>query len=245
MAGPTRNLPFSVLIICLVSIRGLCVEPTPPRGTGLPPFGFYPDYYDYEDTVAPTAPAEGSPKPRDRQRCDYDPCRDNQTPCDALSRSTGCLCPGFTLYTEQPDAPRLTSVSRNGSGVVVQWCAPYSYVTVYVMTVGGHQTGIFEERQRRGSLDEIAGGAEVCIVAMNEAGSSNTSCMRYRPEENRPPLTAWLIGGAGGLLLILLVAAMLWRHRRQDKQEDGHVWTETENTEGLRTHETRLLRDFV
>ncbi|XP_037543635.1 LRRN4 C-terminal-like protein [Nematolebias whitei] len=224
MAGPTRNLPFSVLIICLVSIRGLCLVPTPPRGTGSPPLSSYlDDYDDYEDTVAPTAPVEGSPKPGDRQRCDYEPCRDDQTPCDALSRSTGCLCPGFTLYTEQPDPPKLTSVSRNGSRVVVQWCAPYSHVITYMVTVGGQLRGVFGESQRRGSLDEIAVEEEVCMVAMNEAGSSDRSCMRYRPEENRPPLTAWLIGGAGGLLLILLVAAMLWRHGRQDKQEDGHV----------------------
>lgn len=223
-AGPTRNLPFSALIICLLCTRAFCLLPTPPRGTGTPPHGSYPDdYEDYEDTVAPTAPAEGSPKPGGHQRCDYDPCRDEQPPCDALSKSTGCLCPGFTLYNELPDAPKLTSVSRNGSGMVVQWCAPYSHVTAYMMTVGGHQTHLFKEGRRRVSLNKIAGEAEVCMVAVNDAGSSDRSCMRYQPEENRSPLTAWLIGGGGGLLLILLVAAMLWRHRRQDKQEDGHV----------------------
>lgn len=223
MNNPTTKLQFSFLVLCLVSSRGSCLKPTS-GATGTPPSD---DYDDYEDTSTAPAPTRGAPNPGGSQRCDYDPCRDNQTPCANLSLSTGCLCPGFTLYTQPPEAPRIKSVFHNGSGVLVQWCAPHSHVTTYTVMVGGLQTQSFGAGERKGLLGEIDAEAEVCVVAGNDAGNSDRSCEKYRPRGGTLPLTGWLVGGAGALLLLVLLAAMLWTHRRQQKQEVGDVWTRT------------------
>ncbi|XP_017287431.2 LRRN4 C-terminal-like protein [Kryptolebias marmoratus] len=219
MANPMRNLLFSFLIVCLVSIRGYCQLPilSAVRGT-------HPDVSDddyYEDTVTPKAPDNVSQGAI--QRCDYDRCRDNQTLCSVLSEATGCFCPGFTLYNEKPKPPEITEVSQDGSGVVVQWCAPYSYVTSYTVMVDGRERQSFGESRRTGSISGVVGEAEVCVIAVNDVGGSDKSCRKYKPQGDRLPLTAWLIGGAGGLLLVLLLAAMLWCHRKQKKQEPGDV----------------------
>ncbi|XP_013862085.1 LRRN4 C-terminal-like protein isoform X2 [Austrofundulus limnaeus] len=221
MTNPTMKLQFSFLIFCLVSSRGYCLKPTSSGATETPP-SFYVDY-EYEDTTPAPAPGRGSLKPGTSQHCDYDPCRDNQTPCMDLSLLTGCLCRGLTLYTELPEAPRIQSVFHNGSGVLVWWCAPYSYVTAYTVTVGGLERQSFGAGERRALLGEIAAEEEVCIVSRNDVGNSNSTCEKYRPKGGKRPLTGWLIGGAGGLLLLVLLAAMLWRHRRQKKQETGDV----------------------
>lgn len=222
MTNPTTKLQFSFLMLCLVSSRGLSLKPTSSGATGTPPYSSD-DYDDYEDTNTASAPVRGSLKPGASQRCDYDPCRDNQTPCKDLSLSTGCLCPGFTLYTQLPDAPRIESVFHNGSGVLVRWCAPYSHVTTYTVIVGGLERQSFGPGQRRGLLGELAAEAEVCVVAGNDVGISDRSCKKYQPRHGELRLTGWLIGGAGGLLLLVLLAAMLWRHRRQKKQEASDV----------------------
>ncbi|KAM4545029.1 LRRN4 C-terminal-like protein [Odontesthes bonariensis] len=203
-----RNLPFPLVIMCLVSIRGYCPLPTT---SGVP--GTYPkgDYYDYEDTVTPLSPGGGS-----FQRCDYNPCRESQIPCEELSASDRCLCPGITLHHQPPGAPDLKSVSWNGSDVVLRWCEPYSHVTSYIVTVGGQEKQRFTREQRSGAVGEIDDIAEVCVMAVNEAGESDRSCMMYQPKDNWA-LTAGLIGGALGFLLLLLLVVLLWRCRRQRK----------------------------
>lgn len=177
------------------------------------------DYYDLEEQTTAAPPTFVSPDGQNRQPCDYNPCRDNQLPCAKLSVSTGCLCPGFTLNNVAPEAPSLRSVSWNGSEVVLQWCAPYSYVTAYVVMVGGQERQRFGKDQRSGGVGAIDHISEVCVVAVNYAGDSDGSCMMYQPRDNSLPLKAGLIGGTLGLLLLLLLAVLLWRHKRQRKQE--------------------------
>ncbi|XP_041863526.1 LRRN4 C-terminal-like protein [Melanotaenia boesemani] len=214
-----RNLPFPLVIICLLSIKACCPLPTTSGATGTYPrgHGLVTDpYYDYEDTTS--SAVSSSPKGT-LQRCDYDRCRERQIPCRELSASTGCLCPGFTLSDQAPGEPILKSVSLNGSVVVVQWCEPLSYVTSYIVTVGGQERQKFGRDQRSGTAGKIDNIAEVCVVAVNEAGQSDGSCMMYQPTDNSLPLTAGLIGGSLGFLLLLLLAVLLWRRRRQRKYE--------------------------
>lgn len=220
-----RNHPFLLVIICLLSIGGhgpLNLS----AGTGIPPRGpAYPteDYDDLDDTSTPVVPVKKTTNAVTYSRCDYNPCREKQTPCEVLATSFSCLCPGFSLDNQRPDRPSLRSVSWNGSGVVVQWCAPYSQVTAYVVTVGGGNKQTLKEDQRSVVLDQIDHKAEVCVVAKNSAGDSDQSCMEYQPTNNSLPLTAGLIGGALGLLLLILLVVLLCRRRRQKKQEATHV----------------------
>lgn len=224
-----RDLPLPLVIICLVFIRGYAPLPTTSEVTGTNPItplrasGFTSearalpptDYYD-DETDRPAVPETPFTNVK---RCDYNPCLENQTPCTDLAASTGCLCPGFTLHTEIPEAPDLKTVSWNGSEVVVHWCAPLSYITAYLVTVGEQERRRFREDQRRGAVGDIDHIAEVCVVAVNDAGRSKPSCTMYHPRDHSLPLKAGLIGGALGFLLLLLLAVLLWRHKRQRKQE--------------------------
>lgn len=177
------------------------------------------DYSQFEDivnTVATTVKADsGGPL----RRCDYDHCLEGQIPCAVLAASKNCLCPGFTQPNEIPDMPSIRSVTWNGTDVVAKWCAPYSDVTTYILTVGGQERRRFGEDRRSGGAGYIDNVSTVCVVAANNVGGSKPSCMMYKPRESSLPLKAGLIGGALGLLLLLLLAILLWRHKRQRKQE--------------------------
>ncbi len=189
------------------------------------------DDYDEDDTFTSELPKTASPFVGPPKRCDYNPCLETQIPCTKLSASTGCLCPGFTLRTEAPEAPNLNSVSWNGSEVVVRWCAPYSYVTGYIVTIGGRERYMFGTDRRSGGVGDIAHISEVCVAAMNDVGESNGSCMMYQPRDNSLPLKAGLIGGALGFLLLLLLAVLLWRHKRQRKQQASISMHDTAETQ--------------
>lgn len=214
-----RDLPL--LMICLLLIRGSSplptsdVQPRGPTTDDLPPD----DYYEnLEPTTANVPvitipPIEGGP-----EKCDYNPCLEDQVPCSILKATTGCLCQGVTLHNVAPLAPDVKSVSWNGSEVEIKWCAPYSHVTAYIVTVGGEHRRKFSKDNRRGGLGEVENHTQVCVVAANDAGQSEESCMMYQPSDSNLPLKAGLIGGALGLLLLLLLAVLLWRHRRQRKQ---------------------------
>lgn len=232
MMASSRDLAFPLMIVCLVLIRSNTTLPTisgvpgtdltrPLRPSATPLETDPSDEDDYSDdypltTVGPKrASAGGGTFPR----CDYKPCLDNQPTCAELADSTSCLCPGITPSNVAPYAPNLRKVSLNGSEVVLQWCAPYSDVTAYVVMVGGQERRRFGKNQRSGAVGVIDDISEVCVVAVNDAGDSDTSCLMYRPRDNSLPLKAGLIGGALGFLLLLLLAVLLWRHKRQRKQE--------------------------
>ncbi|CAN9501454.1 unnamed protein product [Ophioblennius macclurei] len=228
------ELRFSLVIICLVSIRGLCPLPTMPQALGTRPTrSFKPrgvvtdalalppdDYYDDdEETATSIVPKRVSSEARTWPRCEFSLCAENQTPCNELAKSTNCSCPGITLQDEAPQTPDLKSVSWNGSDVVLRWCAPHSHVTAYVATVGGQRKQMFGERQRSGSVGHVEHVSKVCLFAVNEAGNGEASCKMYYPGSRSLPLTAGLVGGALGLLLLVLLGLLLWRHRKQRKQE--------------------------
>lgn len=242
-----RDLPFPLVIVCLVLIRGCSPLPTVSEVTGtnpttpsgprvfrtlaLPPDNYYDDDDDDDGSVTPVLPKSVPPVGGTPERCKYNPCLESQTSCADLATSTGCLCPGFTLHDVIPDAPNLKSVSWNGSEVVIQWCAPYSYVTAFVVTVGGQEKQKFGKNRRSGGVGDIDHISEVCVIAVNDAGESDGSCKMYQPRDNSLLLKAGLIGGALGFLLLLLLAVLLWRHKKQRKQEASISMQDTAETQ--------------
>ncbi|XP_071194029.1 LRRN4 C-terminal-like protein [Salvelinus alpinus] len=190
------------------------------------------DYYDtFTDPPShpPPAPSQGT----NPQPCDYDPCREQQPPCSQLAASSGCLCPGVSGPHAAPEAPYLKRLSMDGSGVVVQWCAPLSFVTHYKVVVGALEPLVFGVDQRSGTVMGMGQGAEVCVVAVNYVGVSERqegSCTMYEPPgDSSVALKAGLIGGSLGLLLLLSLAVLLWRHRARRKA-DARITQATEET---------------
>ncbi|XP_031724983.1 leucine-rich repeat neuronal protein 4 [Anarrhichthys ocellatus] len=240
-----RDLAFTLGIVCLVLIRGYSPLPTTsqlaetnstrpltPRGFMTETFEFpTEDYSQIEENPVTLPRNTASPYEKTPKRCDYNSCLDSQIPCAALATSTGCLCPGFTLHNKVPNTPTLKSVSWNGSEVVARWCAPHSYVTAYIVKVGGQERQRFRKDQRSGGLGDMDHNTEVCVVAVNDAGDSERSCLMYPPRDSSLPLTAGLIGGALGFLLLLLLAVLLWRHKKQRKQEASISMHDTAETE--------------
>ncbi|XP_029107267.1 leucine-rich repeat neuronal protein 4-like [Scleropages formosus] len=150
--------------------------------------------------------------------CDYDPCRDQQRPCAELSELSGCRCPGLSGQDEPPEAPFLQMLTQEGPGVLVQWCAPPSYVLQYKVLAEGHEPVVLGSLFRRTSLPHLEPGARVCVEAVNLAGTSGetaSSCARYEPSgDGRLALKAGLVAGGLGLLLLLsLLGLLLWRRR--------------------------------
>ncbi|XP_054900030.1 LRRN4 C-terminal-like protein isoform X2 [Poeciliopsis prolifica] len=175
-----RNRPFPLVIVCLLSIRGFC--PLSSAGTGAPPRGPVIPTDDY-DTYEEISTRPMTTVARTLQRCDFHLCKEKQTPCEELAASLGCLCPGFSLPDKDPESPTVTSVTWNGSAVVVRWCAPPSYVTSYVVTIKGGEKQIVKKDQRSTTLNQIDHKAEVCVVAVNDVGESGRSCMEYTPAQ--------------------------------------------------------------
>lgn len=214
--------------LCLVVIRGLSGLPASsglrPSEEAVPPPTTIDPFLSEEDynpgiTSEPTA--SHSTSTGSSERCDYNLCRENQTPCQQLRATRGCLCPGVTLADQPPLGPELRSLAWNGSQVVVRWCAPLSDVTAYLATVGGTKKGEFGTSQRSAGLGAVDDKAEVCLFAVNDAGSSEAVCRIYHYEGRGGRglmLTMVLVGGGLGLLLLLLPIILLWRRRRQRKQ---------------------------
>lgn len=224
-----RDLPFLLALVCLVLVTSSEVIRRPRGFSTEEPFSTSEDYGDetYGTELPDVAPPTGGPP----KRCDYNPCLENQVPCDKLAAAYRCLCPGSTLQNEAPLAPRLESVSWNGSEVLIKWCAPHSYVTAYLATVGEVERKRFGKAQRTGGLGNIEHVSKVCVVAVNDAGVSKASCQMYQTPDSSLPLKAGLIGGALGLLLLLLLVVLLWRHKRQRKQQAGISMHNTAGTQ--------------
>ncbi|XP_029030465.1 leucine-rich repeat neuronal protein 4 [Betta splendens] len=211
-----RDLLLPLVMTGLVSFKGYAPLPvSSPEPAEANPTD---DYDQLDEITTTTTPAKGPTRGGKPQRCNYNPCLENQTSCFDLSASTGCSCPGLTLHNVPPEAPWMKSVSWNGSEVIIQWCAPYSYVTSYSVTVGGKETQMFREDQRSGALGHIDHITEVCVAALNDNGRGQEACRMYHPTDNSLPLKAGLIGGALVLLVLVLLGVLLW-HRRQRKQE--------------------------
>ena len=194
-----------------------------PRGNGPQPWNLdsddYDDSFDNDDAVPSREPAP--PRDTDLEPCDYDPCQQDQIPCHLLSEKSACLCPGLTSYLEVPEPPSQMVLSQEGSEVVVQWCAPFSPVTSYMVTVEAGNTKVFGQNVRRGSIGEVPQGVKVCVLALNDSGLSDPaggSCATFQPSgRSSTALKAGLIGGALGFLLLLSLALLLWRLRARRK----------------------------
>ncbi|XP_037322578.2 leucine-rich repeat neuronal protein 4 [Pungitius pungitius] len=229
----SRDLAFPLVILCLVLIRGSSplpatsrvpekdpVRPQTPRGMEYD-YKFPTEDYSDHTPATPSTPKREPPNGGASKRCPYDTCLEGQVPCAALASSTGCRCPGSTLFNEVPEAPELKSLSLNGSDVVARWCAPNSYVTAYVVSVGGEDRRTFARERRSGPLGHVDAAAEVCVASVNDAGRSGGSCLEHRPAGGGLPLTAGLVGGGLGFLLFSVLAVLLWRRKRQRKREAG------------------------
>lgn len=228
----SRDLAFPLVILSLVLIRGYSplpatsrvpeenpVRPQTPRGSDFDSYEFRTEDYSDNTPVTPLPTKKASPDGKTSKRCDYNTCLESQTSCALLASSTGCTCPGSTLFNEVPQPPKLKSLSFNGSDVVAQWCAPHSYVTAYVVSVGGEERRVFTQDRRSGRLGDVDNLAEVCVASVNDAGRSQGACLEYRSTDSSLPLKAGLVGGGLGFLLFLVLAVLLWRHKRQRKQE--------------------------
>lgn len=234
MMAASTGLPIPLTIVCLVFIRGFSFLPTTSERTRILTKTLWPtleDYSQYEDDVSTVSPRTQTPDGGNRKLCDYKPCLENQVPCAELADSTRCLCPGFTLHSEVPDEPDLRSVSWNGSEVVVQWCAPNSYVTAYRVTIGGQERKKFGKDQRSGGVGTVDDISKVCLTAVNDTGESQASCKMYQHRENRMSLRAALIGGALGLLLLILLLVLLLRRKRQRKEQASIAMHDTAETQ--------------
>lgn len=225
MAGHWDSL-LPLMIICF--FRSINSLPTPSQTPefdpldavtllGSPTEGFVmvpEDYGEMDYTTTLSTPIIAS-----NERCDYKPCLDDQPSCYELSITIGCLCPGYALSDEPPLPPDLRSVTWNGSEVIVKWCEPLSYISQYIVRVGGQETHTFSREKRSGSIGQVDNIAQVCVSAVNDAGEGGASCLMYHPEDRSLPLTVGLVGGALGLLLVLLLGVLVWRRQRQRKQE--------------------------
>ncbi|XP_051903419.1 leucine-rich repeat neuronal protein 4 [Hippocampus zosterae] len=220
-----RRVPL--MVICLLLFSGSTSQPTTKQETGAdrtrPEALALPsdDYHDNEDEVetvpTKTVPSNGGTS----KRCEYNPCEEDQPTCFELSVINACLCPGSTSHLVAPEAPFLKTLTWNGSDVVLRWCAPHSFVKGYRVTVGGSERRRFGKERRGGGVGPVENVSEVCVLALNDAGESEGSCMMYRPDERSVALKAGLIGGTLGLLLLVSLAVLLWRRRQQRKRQNG------------------------
>ncbi|KAJ7341556.1 hypothetical protein JRQ81_005798 [Phrynocephalus forsythii] len=139
---------------------------------------YYAEYYDYEKDPEESASEKLEP-------CDYDPCRHLQKPCGDLQKLSPCLCPGLSDEFTVPEAPRLQEVSEiRDTSAQIQWCAPNSEVRSYQLAYRPRgskrnytMTGEIYMTARRYTLYNLLPGStyEVCVIASNKAGPSQTS----------------------------------------------------------------------
>ncbi|XP_034740131.1 leucine-rich repeat neuronal protein 4 [Etheostoma cragini] len=194
-------------------------------------FGSDDDYDDnYFDNYSPPPNVVHAVKTtfvqREVQLCQYNPCLENQEPCEQISAKTGCLCPGVSGVDELPHAPiiqvlRPISEGDDTGKIEVQWCAPSSVVSGYRLVIEGSEALEFGEVSRRGLVGSLEVGTKVCVEAVNTAGhspSSEFSCKRYTlPESSEHKLLAGVIAGGVALLLLIIAAVILWNHQMRKK----------------------------
>ncbi|XP_053140768.1 leucine-rich repeat neuronal protein 4 [Hemicordylus capensis] len=191
---------------------------------------YYVDDYDYggeqEEVVAqPLGP------------CDYDPCRHLQQPCSELQELSPCLCPGISDELTIPEPPRLREVSEiRDTSAEIHWCAPNSavrfYQLAYLLKGGKNYTvpGKIYATARQYTLYNLLPGStyQVCIIASNKAGSSqtigwnehNAPCTNFATKSNSKSIFAAL-SATSGLFLIatILLSGCLCKKRRTSHPE--------------------------
>uniref|UniRef100_A0A6J0TLA5 Leucine-rich repeat neuronal protein 4 n=1 Tax=Pogona vitticeps TaxID=103695 RepID=A0A6J0TLA5_9SAUR len=143
--------------------------------------------YDVEDYDYEKDPKESAAEAL--EPCDYDSCRHLQKPCADLQKLSPCLCPGLSDEFTIPEPPRLQEVSEiRDTSAEIQWCAPNSEVSSYQLAYRPRgskrnytMSGEIYMTARRYTLYNLLPGStyEVCVIASNKAGLSQTS------EENK------------------------------------------------------------
>ncbi|XP_032068901.1 leucine-rich repeat neuronal protein 4 [Thamnophis elegans] len=151
----------------------------------------YTDDYDYENQqVASVA--------QTMDLCDYDPCRHLQKPCIDLQKLSSCLCPGMSDEFTIPDPPRFHEISEmRDTSAQIHWCSPNSAVRFYQLAYrpkGSKKnytnSGEIYATARRYTLYNLLPGStyQVCIIAWNKAGSSQTTGWN----EHNPPCSTFV-----------------------------------------------------
>lgn len=196
------------------------------------------EYENYgEDHSSPpdkVFPAKTTVLRRSRQFCKYNSCLENQEPCAQIASKLGCLCPGVSGPNLPPHAPRLKEFLTVAEGehigsIEVHWCAPSSVVSKYRVVVekSNRPAVEFSHISRRGLVGSLEHGDKVCVLALNNAGSSSPSehsCSRYERNSNisDSKLLIGLIGGGIALLvLIIAVAVILVKYKACKKIKNG------------------------
>lgn len=196
------------------------------------------EYENYgEDHSSPpdkVFPAKTTLLRRSRQFCVYDSCLENQEPCAQIASRTGCLCPGVSGPDLPPHAPRLKEFLTVAKGehtgsIEVHWCAPLSVVSKYRVVVekSDRPAVEFSHSSRRGLVGSLEPGDKVCVLALNNAGSSSPlehSCSRFERNSNTSDgkLLIGLIGGGIALLvLIIVVAVVVAKYKTCKKVKSG------------------------
>nr|XP_056712012.1 leucine-rich repeat neuronal protein 4 [Euleptes europaea] len=184
-----------------------------PASTDVPLY--YVDHDDYEDHREESEVQPLSP-------CAYDPCRHLQKPCSELQELSLCLCPGISDELTIPEPPRLREVSEiRDTSAKIHWCAPNSYVRFYQLayrlkgdlnrdTVSGE----IYPTAREYTLYNLRPGFtyQVCIIAYNKAGTSQTKgqnahdvpCVTFATKSNYKSSFA-VLSVISGLFLIATV----------------------------------------
>ncbi|KAM3613411.1 uncharacterized protein V6R79_025695 [Siganus canaliculatus] len=161
--------------------------------------------------------------------CKFNPCLEDQEPCAQLSTKTGCLCPGMSEPDQPPLAPRIDTLLPVSKGddtgkVEVNWCAPLSIVSKYRVVIAGNDKDaqVFQASSRRGLVQSLEPGTQVCVQAVNQAGYSSPSefsCQRYDPRHSTDQnmLLGVLVAGVALLLLVIIAAVIFWKYRMYKK----------------------------
>lgn len=183
------------------------------------------EYENYgEDLSSPPEevfPARTTVLRKSRHFCKYDSCLENQEPCIQIASRTGCLCPGVSGPDLAPHAPRLREFLTVAEGehtgsIEVHWCAPSSVVSKYKVVVEKSDKPAleFSHTSRRGLVGSLEPGDKVCVLAVNNAGSSSPSehsCSRYEHHSDisDSKLLIGLIGGGITLLVLIIVVSVI------------------------------------
>lgn len=212
-------LSIALLISTLASSSSSPHNATRRPGTLIPRLSDHAEDYDnVDDDITETT---RRPARTAGPFCQYDLCKDQQESCQKLALRLSCSCPGISGPTEPPEPPTFLTLSLENKGVVVvQWCAPPSTVTHYIVRVGdeGEASEVGENR-RMMELGDVAPGTEVCVEAVNRAGVSNRanhSCTRFEPSDSETELAVRLVLiGVVVVVVVLVLALLLWWCRRR------------------------------
>ncbi|XP_069063291.1 LRRN4 C-terminal-like protein [Pleurodeles waltl] len=193
-----------------------------------------PDYeeYDYPTDDEDEVPSMAATTRTPAVPCDYDRCRHLQVPCDELQQLSRCLCPGVSGTHVRPDPPRLGDIQESEGVLTVHWCSPSSTVDQYHIEVRRDDnletlsSVTVNSTHRLTTLESLQSGKNyvVCVVAVNQAGSSEVNQAEYGPcrevqmsGSQLRYLYIALGASAAALLLVGILGIACYYHSRRKK----------------------------